>query len=98
MNKYETVIIISNKITKEQKNNVITKITNLISKNGEITEIKDLGEKNLAYEVKKHKQAFYYDIFFETSPEFIAELEHICRITDEILKFIVVRNDDQKGR
>ena len=94
MNKYETVIIISNKITKEQKNNVLTKITNLISNNGEITEIKELGEKKLAYEVKKHKQAFYYDIFFIASSEFISELERIYRITDEILKFIVVRQDD----
>lgn len=94
MNKYETVIIITNRITKEQKNNVITKVTNLISKNGKITEIKDLGERKLAYEIKKQKQAFFYDIFFEASPEFIAELERIYRITDEILKFIVVRQND----
>lgn len=94
MNKYETVIIITNRITKEQKNNVITKVTNLISKNSKITEIKDLGERKLAYEIKKQKQAFFYDIFFEASPEFIAELERIYRITDEILKFIVVRQND----
>ena len=53
-----------------------------------------MGDKKLAYEVRKHTQAFYYIINFESNPEFIAELERIYRINDEILKFIVVRQDD----
>lgn len=94
MNKYETVILISNKITDEQRKNVVEEIKNLISSNGKVTETNDMGEKKLAYEVRKHTQAFYYVINFESNPEFIAELERIYRITDEILKFIVVRQDD----
>lgn len=94
MNKYETVILISNKITDEQRKNIVDKIKNLISSNGNVIETNDMGEKKLAYEVRKHTQAFYYIINFESNPEFIAELERIYRINDEILKFIVVRQDD----
>ena len=94
MNKYETVILISNKITDEQRENIVDKIKNLISSNGNVIETNDMGEKKLAYEVRKHTQAFYYIINFESNPEFIAELERIYRINDEILKFIVVRQDD----
>ena len=94
MNKYETVILISNQITEEQRKNIITKITSLISKNGTITSKEELGEKKLAYEVRKHTHAFYYIINFESEASFIYELERNYRIIDEILKFIVVRQDD----
>lgn len=94
MNKYETVFLISNKITKEQKNAVITKVTDFIAKNGKITKTEDLGERKLAYEVKKHDKAVYYIIEFESNSETITELERIYRITEEIIKFITIRKDD----
>ena len=94
MNKYETVILISNKITDEQRENIVDKIKNLISSNGNVIETNDMGEKKLAYEVRKHTQAFYYVINFESDAEFISELERNYRITDEILKFIVIRQEN----
>ena len=50
--------------------------------------------KKLAYEVKKNKEGFYILINFEAKPESIAELERNYRITDEVIKFIVVRQED----
>ena len=47
----------------------------------------------MLFEVKKHKEAFYYLVCFESMPENIAELERLYRITDEVLKFIVVRKE-----
>ncbi len=94
MNKYETVILISNQIAEEQRDNVISKIKNLINENGKVTEIENMGEKKLAYVVRKHERAFYYIINFESDVSFISELERNYRIMDEILKFIVVRQDD----
>lgn len=98
MNKYETIILISNKITEEQKNSVINKITKLISENGKVTGTEDIGERKLAYEVKNHNKAFYYVINFESNTEFIAELERNYRIIDEIIKFIIVKHDEMKGK
>ena len=83
MNKYE-----------EDRKNAIEKIKNYIEKNGEIKKTEDMGKRKLAYEVKKNKEGYYYIIEFTTNPENITELERIYRITDEILKFIVVRQDD----
>lgn len=91
MNKYETVILLKNDITEEKRNNVIDCIKNYLNKNGRITKIDELGIRKLAYEVKKYKEAYYYVIEFNCKSESIAELERIYRITDEILKFIVVR-------
>ncbi len=91
MNKYETIFIIKNNLTEEQRNAVISKITDFIAKNGTITETTDMGSKKLAYEIRKHKEGYYYLIYFESEPETIYELERIYRITDEILKFLVIK-------
>jgi len=94
MNKYETIFLISNKITKEDKEKVVNKIKKYLSKNGKIIKTDDLGTKKLAYEIKKHNVADYYLIEFECDADKILELERLYRITEEILKFIVVRKDD----
>ena len=53
-----------------------------------------MGKKKLAYEVKKNKEGFYVLINFEAKPDSITELERNYRITDEVIKFIVVRKED----
>lgn len=93
MKKYETVIIIGGNTTEEERKTVINKVKDYISKNGILEETEELGLKRLAYEVKKQNQGYYYVINFELKSKDIYELERIYRITDEILKFIVVRKE-----
>ena len=94
MNKYETVILINDTLTKDAKNAVINKIENFIDSNGKITKKDDIGSRKTAYEIKKQKTAYYYVIEFQAKPETIYELERIYRITDEIIKFIVIKQND----
>ena len=94
MNKYETVIIINNNITQEQKNDVIKRIEKYISENGNITFVKDLGTKKLAYQINKNNYGYYYIIEFESKAEIVLGLERLYRIIEEVLKFIVVRKED----
>lgn len=94
MNKYETVILINDALTKDAKNAVINKIENFIDSNGKITKKDDIGSRKTAYEIKKQKTAYYYVIEFQAKPETIYELERIYRITDEIIKFIVIKQND----
>lgn len=94
MNKYETIFIMKDDITEEQRNEIINKIVNYLNTNGKITEKNDLGLKRLAYEIRKHRQAYYYQIYFEAKSTVITELERLYRITDEILKFITIRQND----
>ncbi len=53
-----------------------------------------MGKKKLAYPIKKYAEATYLLFNFEAEPESIKELERVYRITDEILKHIVVRKED----
>ena len=52
-----------------------------------------MGKKKLAYEIKKFNEATYMLFNFEAKPDSIAELERVYRITDDIIKFIVVKKD-----
>lgn len=94
MNNYEMVFILNTTITEETRNGVVDRICNIIKENGEITKKEDMGEKRLAYEIKKQKTGYYYVIYFSIEPNYIAELERVCRITDEVMKFIVVKVEE----
>ena len=94
MNRYETVFIINPQVEDTGVKALIEKFSNLINNDGKVTEVQELGKKKLAYDIKKHKEGNYVVINFEANPELIKELERIYRITDEVIKFIVVRKDE----
>ena len=94
MNKYESIIIINRNCTDEALKALESKFTGLINENGKVESFENQGKKKLAYEVKKNKEGFYILINFEAKPDSIAELERNYRITDEVIKFIVVRKED----
>ena len=94
MNKYESVIIINPNVDEAGLKALEDKFTGLINENGKSEEVTYMGLKKLAYEINKNREAHYVLINFEAKPEFIKELERVYRITDEVLKFIVVRKED----
>ena len=93
MNKYESVIIINPNLEEESIKNLIKKFSDLINTDGNIISVEEIGKRRLAYEIKKQKEGFYIVIKFEAKPELIAELERNYRITDEVMKFIVVKEE-----
>ena len=95
MNKYESVIIINPSVEEQGVKDLITTYTDLINKNGKVEKVDELGKRKLAYEVKKNKEGYYVVFTFEAKPDSIVELERNYRITDEIIKFIVVRKDEE---
>ena len=94
MNKYESVVIINPNLEVEAIKALISKISDLINTNGKVNSVEELGNKKLAYEIKKNKEGYYVVIKFEAKPELITELERVYRITDEVIKFIVVKEEE----
>ena len=94
MNKYESIIIISPVVEEEGIKSLITKFSDLINSEGKVESVEEIGKRKLAYEVKKNKEGYYVLFNFEAKPELIAELERNYRITDEVIKFIVVRKEN----
>ena len=94
MNKYESVVIINPNLEAESIKALIEKFTGLINSNGTVNSVEELGKKRLAYEIKKLNEGYYVVVKFEAKPELITELERVYRITDEVMKFIVVKEEE----
>ena len=95
MNKYETVFIINPNVEEEGIKALVDKFSNVINNDGKVESVENLGKKKLAYEVKKNSEGTYMLINFEAAPSLVAELERVYRITDEVIKFIVVRKEEK---
>ena len=91
MNKYESVVIINPNVEENALKALIEKFQTLINTDGKVEQVNELGKKKLAYEINKNKEGYYVVYDFEANPKLIAELERNYRITDEIIKFIVVK-------
>lgn len=93
MNKYETIMILSPKLTEEETKNSIQKIKDLINENGKVGTTEEWGLRKLAYPIKKFNEGYYVLIDFRSEADFIDELNRIYNITDEIIKHIIVKKD-----
>lgn len=91
MNTYELVVILTQKISEEDKKISVAKITDLIAVNGEVTSVNDMGVKKLAYEIKKESDGHYYLFNFVATPDYILELERVLRIDDSVLKYMTIK-------
>ena len=89
MNKYESVIIVNPNVDEAGLKALEEKFTGLINES-----VENMGKKRLAYEIKKFKEGTYMLFNFEANPDSIKELERVYRITDDVIKFIVVRKED----
>ena len=94
MNKYELAVVVSAKIEDEERAAVVDKCKALIERlGGTITKVDDLCKKRLAYEIQKMKEGFYYFIQFEAESSAPAEIESRIRIMDNVLRYLVVKNE-----
>ncbi|MBP3501981.1 MAG: 30S ribosomal protein S6 [Clostridia bacterium] len=95
MKKYESVIIINPKLEEKEIKDTIEKYKNMMNEfsNKKVT-VEDLGERKLAYEIRKNNTGYYAVFNFYSEPNNISELERNYRIDDNVIKFIIIRQDE----
>ena len=95
LRQYETIFIINPNLDESQTNEVIEGVKTAIeSGGGKLLKIDPWGKRRLAYAVKQHNDGYYVLIVFESSPEFITQLNGHYRITERIIKHIVVQFEE----
>ena len=97
INNYETVMVLNPELEEEKLNALVEKFEGLISSNGELVKTDVWGKRRLAYEIDDKTEGYYVLVEFSASPEFPAELNRQFRITDGILRSIVIRHEDKKA-
>ena len=94
MNNYEAVIILSAKAQEEATVAFGEKMKEMISQNGELTNVDEWGKKKLAYEIQKMKEGYYYFIQFDSDADCPNELEKRVRILDNVIRYLCVRQEE----
>lgn len=59
----------------------------------ELGEIDEWGKRRLAYPINDETEGFYVLYNFVSAPEFPAELDRVSKITDGVLRSLIVRKD-----
>ena len=95
MNKYETIFIVDSELTEEARAPVIERFKNLIESNGQLEEIDEWGVRRLAYPINDKLEGYYVLVTYSAPPEFPSELERVFKISDNILKFLIIRKDEK---
>src|ERR1700743_1506934 len=57
-----------------------------------------MGRRRLAYTVKKFNDGFYILLVVEAPASLISEIERRLRVSEQVIKFITVRMDEEEKR
>ena len=90
-NKYEAGVIFSVAGGEDATNALKEKFNDLIAKNGTIENVDEWGKRRLAYLINDEAEGYYVFYNFESEPEFPAELERFAKITDGVLRAMVIK-------
>jgi len=91
--KYETIFVINPSLNEEENKQVVERFTSLIGENGEISKVDEWGKRRLAYAIEDFTEGYYVYVSFESKPDFPAELDRIYKITDAVIRSIIVALD-----
>ena len=69
------------------------KFTSLIAANGEIAKVEDWGKRRMAYAIDDMSEGYYTLVEFDAKPDFPAELDRVYKITDGIIRSIIVAKE-----
>jgi small subunit ribosomal protein S6 len=96
MKNYELLFIVKPTLTEEEIKSVNETVKGYLTKEeANIAAIDDMGMKNLAYEIKKHKRGHYFVIYFTVATGAIKEITRLLRFNEEILKFMIIKYENK---
>ena len=91
MSKYETIMVFSLTKGEEAAKELVEKFKALMESNGTLESVDEWGKRRLAYLINDGAEGYYVLYNYEANPEFPAELERIAKITDGVLRTLVVK-------
>lgn len=90
---YEVVYIMDPALGEEAIAAMIEKFKTLVETQGTVAAIDDWGKRRLAYPINDLMEGYYVLMTFNAKPEFPRELDRILRITDGVMRSLIVCKD-----
>lgn len=96
MRKYEIMFIVRPTSSEEETEKTVATFENVITSNGaKLIDKQDLGQKELAYEIKKFKSGHYYLFTVEANDDkAIKEFDRLGLISGDIVRHLITKIED----
>ena len=91
VNNYETIMVFSLKDGEEAVQQLVEKFKTLIETNATLDSIDEWGKRRLAYPIKYESEGYYILVNFSANVDFPAELDRVSKITDNVLRTLIIK-------
>jgi small subunit ribosomal protein S6 len=89
---YEGMYILSAHLSDDARGKAFDKIKEkILSRGGKILKIHDQGRRRLAYDINRHREGYYYLVYFTLPAEHIEELWEEYRRNEDLLRFLTIK-------
>src|ERR1700745_47679 len=96
---YELMFIVRPDMVEEDQDKLISTLESAVtSTGGTVKNVERMGERRLAYKVRKFNDGIYVLLTVEGPGALIHELERRLRVTEPVIKFLTVRIDEEQKR
>ncbi len=97
MRHYELLVVVKPTLTVEELQAKLNYLKEILEKNGAvISATLEMGTRKLAYQIDKFERGTYVVFYFTAPTAAIAEVERLIRITEEFIRFMTVKFENQK--
>jgi small subunit ribosomal protein S6 len=98
MRKYETIFILHPSLDEEAVKANVEKFKGVIENGGGVVDNVDVwGRRKLAYEIAKVNEGYYTLVNFTANTDLPKELDRIFRITDSVIRHIIIKEEKEGG-
>lgn len=96
MRNYEIMFIVRPTLSEDEVKKVVDSFKKVITDNGsKVTEVKEMGQRELAYEIKKFKSGYYFVFEVEANDDkAIKEFDRLALISKDIVRHLITKLED----
>ena len=95
MNKYEIMFIVRPDMEEAEIRKTAESMKKVLTDaNAKVLEEKAMGQKELAYEIRKFNTGYYFLYIVETNPETVNEFDRVVRINEKIIRHLIIRVEE----
>ena len=95
MNKYEIMFIVKADLSEEEVGSTVKSFEKVLTDMGaKIINSKDLGQKKLAYEIKKQVRGYYHLLNVECDSKAVKEFDRKALIDEKIIRHLIIKEEE----
>ena len=96
MSKYEIMFIVKATQDSSEVSKTADAMKDIISDNkSKVVDFKELGEKKLAYPIKKEINGYYYVMTVEATHEAVSEFNRKAQLDERVLRHLIIKLDEE---